>query len=71
MTIYQANGVKAVIGKAPQNKEILLDLTAPEKDNDWVATSAPDRRFYQNITVKDAKALRKALKKAIKEAEGK
>lgn len=62
-----SNGVRVdIIYAGSFIGEINFDMM-PEKGN----PKATDESLRQNITVKDAKALRKALKKAIKEAEGK
>lgn len=64
MIIKQGNGVEVVIQRV-EDDEIVFDLALLSDPNRRVASSNPGR-FYQNLTIKEAKALRKALKAAIK-----
>lgn len=73
MRIDQGNGVSVTLrGVTAFNDEIpaeiVFDIYKVEDDHRR-ASEMSDRSFCQNLTVGEAKALRRALKVAIKEAE--
>lgn len=64
MIVEQSNGVRVSIHPT-ESREIIFDSHVPVETNRMVS----GKSLHQNLTVEDAKALRKALKQAIKEAQ--
>ncbi|KPI24612.1 hypothetical protein OV320_7817 [Actinobacteria bacterium OV320] len=69
--IKMNNGVEVGIygGFGGDGAPIVFDLKTRNTSHRDVSTDA--KSLYQNITVEDAKAIRKALKQAIKDSTGK
>jgi hypothetical protein len=51
--------------------EVIFDIRQVETHIKHSFDVVPEPSLYQNLTIDDAKAIRKALKKAIQEIEGK
>ena len=64
MIVKQDNGVQVQVLRV-DGGEILFDIRQTGLPHRR-ATDMKDGKFYQNLTIKEAKALRKALKEAIK-----
>lgn len=64
MIVDQSNGVRVSVHPTEEGREIIFDFHVPTDPNRNVS----GKSLHQNLTVKDAKALRKALKKAIEES---
>ncbi|MFE8916847.1 hypothetical protein [Streptomyces globisporus] len=63
MTVEQSNGVNTYV-RLTEDGEIIFDLHVPAEPNMKVSGNS----LYQNLSIEDAKAIRRALKKAIEES---